>query len=117
MSSNIRVERKCQNCGSLFTAKTTVTKFCGDNCAKRNYKKRKREEKVYSSNAETATELQLPLMTAQSKDYLEVRDLTTLLGLSRRTAYRLIKANKLHALKLGNRYVIRRKDLDKMFEK
>ncbi len=116
MSSNIRVQRKCQHCGNLFIAKTTVTKFCGDDCAKRNYKKRKREEKVADSNEETANELQLPLIAAQSKDYLEIKDLQPLLGLSRRTAYRLIRDNRLNALKLGNRYVVRRKDIDKMFE-
>lgn len=46
MSSNIRVPKICQLCGAEFIAKTTVTKFCGDNCAKRAYKKRKREQKV-----------------------------------------------------------------------
>src|SRR5690554_6590748 len=29
MSSNIRITRVCQFCGNSFTAKTTVTKFCG----------------------------------------------------------------------------------------
>ena len=46
MSSNIRISKICQHCGQEFVAKTTVTKFCSDNCAKRNYKKRKREEKI-----------------------------------------------------------------------
>jgi excisionase family DNA binding protein len=117
MSSNIRVQRKCQHCGGLFIAKTTVTKFCGDDCAKKNYKKRKREEKVLDSNVQVSNELQLPLFSVQSQDYLDIGDLSVLMGLSRRTAYRLIKAHKLHALKIGNKYIIRRKDLDKMFDK
>ncbi|MFA6334291.1 MAG: CHC2 zinc finger domain-containing protein [Bacteroidales bacterium] len=30
MGSNIRVQRICQYCGKEFTARTTVTKYCGD---------------------------------------------------------------------------------------
>ena len=50
MSSNIRVQRICQFCGKEFTARTTVTKYCSDVCAKRAYKARKRTEKVEISN-------------------------------------------------------------------
>jgi hypothetical protein len=46
MSSNIRIPKICQHCGNEFVPKTTVTKYCGDDCAKRAYKKRKRDEKV-----------------------------------------------------------------------
>ncbi len=49
MSSNIRLPKICQFCGVDFIAKTTVTKYCGDNCAQRAYKKPKREEKIKSS--------------------------------------------------------------------
>ncbi|HEY4937191.1 MAG TPA: hypothetical protein VII44_11450, partial [Puia sp.] len=57
MSSNIRLKKVCQHCGNLFTAKTTVTKFCSDDCAKRNYKKRKREEGIQVSNEATSQEV------------------------------------------------------------
>ena len=30
MSSNIRISKVCQHCNRVFTAKTTVTKFCSD---------------------------------------------------------------------------------------
>lgn len=46
MSSNIQIEQNCQFCGKRFMAKTTVTKFCSHECASRNYKKQKREEKI-----------------------------------------------------------------------
>lgn len=46
MSTNIRLEKTCQYCGKNFIAKTTLTAFCFDNCAKHCYKNRKREEKV-----------------------------------------------------------------------
>ena len=53
MSSNIEVLKICQHCEMEFTARTTVTKYCGDACAKRAYKARKRVEKVEQSNKET----------------------------------------------------------------
>ena len=46
MSSNIRLEKMCHFCGVKYIAKTTVTQFCSDNCAKRAYKVRLREKKV-----------------------------------------------------------------------
>lgn len=60
MSSNISITRICQHCGNEFTAKTTVTKFCGDQCAKRDYKLRRKtakqqktNEKINESNRQT----------------------------------------------------------------
>ena len=38
MASNIKVQKICQQCGKEFTARTTVTRCCGDACAKKAYK-------------------------------------------------------------------------------
>jgi hypothetical protein len=61
MSSNIRITRVCQYCGYEFEAKTTVTKYCSELCAKRNYKARKKEEKAKVSNAETKAVIEKPI--------------------------------------------------------
>lgn len=53
MSSNIRIQRICQCCGKEFTARTTTTKTCSDNCAKMLYKQKRRDAKIESSNSET----------------------------------------------------------------
>ncbi|WP_431218056.1 hypothetical protein ACQ86N_02235 [Puia sp. P3] len=50
MSSNIRLKRVCEHCGKVFTAKTTVTKFCSDECAKKNYKLRQKATAIAESN-------------------------------------------------------------------
>ena len=42
----MKIPKVCQYCGQEFVARTTVTQYCSDNCAKRAYKKRKREEKM-----------------------------------------------------------------------
>ncbi|WP_458627117.1 hypothetical protein [Winogradskyella sp. PC D3.3] len=38
MSSNLFIPKTCKHCGNAFTARTTVTKYCGDTCAKKAYK-------------------------------------------------------------------------------
>ena len=46
MSSNIRIPKICEFCNNAFIAKTTTTRYCSDNCFKKAYKARKREEKI-----------------------------------------------------------------------
>jgi len=46
MSSNFTVKRLCEQCGNVFEAKTTVTRFCGKLCNKRNFKQRIRGVKM-----------------------------------------------------------------------
>jgi len=68
MSSNIRLQKTCQHCGNRFAAKTTVTQFCSDTCAKKAYKQRKRDEKIeVAIKEETEKFLRLPAYYSQSK--------------------------------------------------
>ena len=69
MSSNIKVQRICQYCEQEFTARTTVTKYCSDVCAKRSYKTRKRLEKVKRSNAETIRIINQPIEQLKAKEF------------------------------------------------
>ena len=113
MSSTIRIKKTCQFCGKIFIAKTTVTKYCGDDCSKKGYKKRKREEKVLKA------EIQEIERTFDSnlgaKLFLNIKEITELLGVSRWTIYRMIKRGELKSKKFGRRVVIARKDIDNMF--
>jgi hypothetical protein len=49
MSSNLFIPKSCKHCGKAFTARTTVTNYCGDTCAKKAYKARKRNEKIQTT--------------------------------------------------------------------
>ena len=117
MSSNIRVKRICEYCGREFEARTTVTKTCSDTCANRTYKARKRAEKVGKSNEQTRKVVERPIEAIRAKDGLNIADASKLLGVSRWTIWRNIKAGNLNAGKIGRRTVIRRTDLDKLFER
>jgi excisionase family DNA binding protein len=115
MSSNIRLEKTCQFCGNKFVAKTTVTQFCSDNCAKRAYKVRIREKKIQEAIIEeNANALYNPVLS--QKEFLSINETAQLMGASRWTIYRLIHAGRLNATKLRRRTILKRKDIDNLFK-
>jgi len=114
MSSNIRIEKTCQFCGNPFIAKTTVTQYCSDNCAKRAYKKRKRDEKLAKTiEQENNRNPFNPVVT--QKEYLSIKEASMLLGASRWTIYRLIDKGELPAAKVGRRTIIQKSAIDNLF--
>ena len=116
MSSNIRIQRICQHCGEEFTAKTSVTKYCGDPCSKRAYKARKRAEKIEASNQETQQIIERPIVELQTKEFLSIADACQVFGISRTTLWRIIKKGRLKVAKLDRRVIIRKADLQSIFQ-
>lgn len=117
MSSNIRLQRICQHCGKEFTARTTVTKYCSDTCAKRAYKAKERQEKIESSNRQTKRIKEHPIEELKSKEFLTVTQVSKLIGCSRQNVYNLINSGKLKATNiLVKKTIVKRCDLDKLFE-
>ncbi len=115
MSSNIRISRICDYCGNEFIARTTVTKTCGDRCASRLYKARKRGEQIERSNKETVQTISTKIIEVQNRDFLSIQDTCKLLGVSRWTVSRAIQDKRLKAVNLGKRIVIKRTDIDHLF--
>lgn len=116
MSSNLRLHKVCLLCGKDFVAKTTVTQFCGDSCAKKAYKLRQREQLVEASNNETLKVLSKRLEILNQKEILSLTEACMLTSVSRWTLWRMIKAGKLRSAKLGKRVIIRKEDLNELFE-
>lgn len=114
MSSNIKVKRICQHCSKEFTARTTVTKYCSDKCSKAAYKARKRAEKVKQSNAETTRIKNQPIEQLKAKEFLSINEVCQLVGISRRTVYRLIEQGDLNKIKVGSRTLIKRSALNRL---
>jgi excisionase family DNA binding protein len=122
MSSKIQIPKTCQHCGKAFIARTTVTQFCGDDCAKRNYKLRKREAKVQQAlKDEIITKQTSSIITSKSsnnlaaREFLSIQEASQLLGASRWTIQRMIKQSKISYAKLGKRTIIKRSEIDKLF--
>lgn len=107
MSSNIKVQRICQHCGNEFTARTTVTRYCSDTCSKRAYKARLKAAKIEASNKETKRTKTQPIEELKAKVFLSIAETCKLVGISRRTVYRMIERGELITGKAGKRTISR----------
>ncbi len=116
MSSNIEIQRICNYCGNEFTARTTVTKLCSAKCRKANYKAQKRNDKVNQSNEETARIKNKPILEISSKHFLSIGEMSKLTGVSKRTIYRMIERGEIGFAKMGGRTILKRSEIDKLFE-
>lgn len=114
MSSNIKVQRVCQHCGNEFTGRTTTTLYCSPRCNSAAYKAKQRAGKVEQSNNETQRIKKQPIEELKAKAFLSIADTCKLIGISRRTVYRLIERGELITGKAGKRTIIRRSDLEKL---
>jgi excisionase family DNA binding protein len=114
MSSNIKVQRICQHCGKEFIARTTVTQYCSDTCSKRAYKARLKVSKIDASNNQTQRIKNQPIEELKAKAFLSISDTCKLIGISRRTVYRMIERGELITGKAGKRTIIRRTDLEQL---
>lgn len=115
MSSKIEITKVCQHCGNEFIAKTTVTKFCSHTCANRNYKQRKKTEKLNQVKTPTEQRTDYNFTQLNEKEFLSIADTCQLLGASRMTIYRQIKNGNIKAVKLGRRTIIKKSEIEKLF--
>ena len=117
MSSNIEIERICQHCSKDFIAKTTVTRYCSDDCAKRAYKARKRAEKIGVSVAEIQQIRQKSIEDLKAREFLTVMQVSKLIGCSKQNVYKLINTGELKATNiLIKKTIVKRSEIDKLFE-
>ncbi|CAN5198015.1 hypothetical protein BH09BAC4_BH09BAC4_20740 [soil metagenome] len=117
MSSNMRITRICQQCGKEFEARKTTSKTCSDDCAKKAYKARQRNAKVQASNEQTRQIKIKPIEAIKAQEFLTVDESAQLIRISRRSLYRLNERGELPFVKLNRRTVIRRSDIDRLFDK
>ncbi|MCK5280720.1 MAG: helix-turn-helix domain-containing protein [Cyclobacteriaceae bacterium] len=127
MSSNIRLEKLCQHCGVKFIAKTSVTQYCGDKCAKLAYKKRKRDEKIRWAPLEKELS-QLygpdkarlgkgknltvdPGAIVKDREFFSITQTSVLLGISERTLFRMINREQIRTTRIGGRILIKKSEL------
>ena len=116
MSSNILVQRICENCKKEFIAKTTVTRFCSSTCCSRAYKSSIKLLKIQISNSQTQQIKAKPIENLKNKEFLTVRDLAMLLNSSTKTIYRIIQKGKINAVNIAERKtLIQRSEIDKLF--
>lgn len=119
MSSNISIQKVCEYCGKDFTAKTTVTRCCSDDCAKKAYKARKRAEKINNAIEVVEVKKQKKVNTIEDlreREFLTAKEVSILLNCSVRSVYYYISNGIIEATNLGNRLTrIKRSNIDKLF--
>ena len=109
MSSNFTVQRICENCGDEFMAQTTKTRYCSKKCNTAAYKKKKRQEKISQTNAETQKvkdEAHNVLPLLNYKDTLNVSEVALYLGVTRQTIYNWLNSGLIKGKRITNRKVL-----------
>ena len=116
MSSKIEIQKNCIYCKNIFIAKTLKTKYCSHTCNSRHYKKRKRDEKLKNFKEEVINKPneQNIKIDLRYKEFLSIPETALLIGISKRTVYRLIEKKDLKPYKLGGRTIIKRIDIDNL---
>lgn len=120
MSSNLYIPKSCKHCGIAFTARTTVTNYCGDNCAKKAYKAKKRNEKIQSTLKHDMQQQKETVNLYNSnainnKDFLSVTDASLLIGVSRWTIQRMIQQGRLKSVPFGRKHIVARWQIENLF--
>jgi len=116
MSSNIEIKRVCQHCGKEFTARTTKTQYCSHACNSKAYKAKLRATKIEKSISETKRTIIEPIENVKAKEFLSIKEVSSLVGISIRTVYRLIEQGDLKKVKIGTRTIIKRTELNNLLE-
>lgn len=114
MSSNLKIERKCEYCGNSFVARTLFTRYCSHRCNSRHYKELARQQKI-EIHVNQTNQVSGDVRHA-ANDYMPVKEAGAVMRVSTRTLYRLIKEQKLKKKKVCSRTVILRKDIQTFFD-
>lgn len=120
--STFKINKICEQCGSLFQAQKVSTRFCSHKCNQRNYKLRKKLEKKKITETETSSKIinvksnAIDIELLKQKPYLTVKEVAVLLNCSSKTIYRLIKQGNIDAVRFSERVTrIRYIDIEKQF--
>lgn len=115
MSSNIEIKKKCSWCGNAFIARKTTTEYCCHRCSNLAYKAKKRKEKVKAFEQEYFHKEAQQAEVAHL-EYLTPSEVAKLLGIDRVTVYRYMWSGTLPGVQFKGKTLIRRKDIDKLFD-
>jgi excisionase family DNA binding protein len=106
----------CVFCQEAFLARKSTTLYCSHKCGSRAYKENKRQEKLLQDKTLVKSQLTAPVVMIQAREVLSVNEVSLLLGISRWTVARMIKANKIRTFSIGTRRLILRDELDKILK-
>src|SRR5665647_49827 len=115
MSSNIKIVKICEYCNNEFIARTTKTKCCSDNCSKRFYKLKIKNDKIAKADLKTEikrkpkafiTEEEIKVI--QAKQNLTLKEAAILLNITPLTLRRWVLTGKIRSEKIGKKHMFDR---------
>ena len=108
----MQILKVCEYCNKDFIAKKTTSACCSDNCAKRLYKSRKRDEKIKVAETETKSKKMLSVAlveeeykTINAKQYLTLKEAALLLNITPLTLRRWSLAKEIQTSKSGKKWI------------
>ena len=117
MKSLIQILKKCEWCGKEFAAYKCSTRYCSKQCNGYAYKDNLRKKRIEAChNEKEMQEAEKNLDGATSRNYLTPTQAAKLLGIGRATLYRYLSDNRITATQFKGKTLIRRKDIDKLFD-
>ena len=117
MKSLIQILKKCEWCGKEFAAYKCSTRYCSKQCNGYAYKDNLRKKRIEACHNEMEMqEAEKNLDGATSRNYLTPTQAAKLLGIGRATLYRYLSDNRITATQFKGKTLIRRKDIDKLFD-
>lgn len=112
MSSTIEITKICEYCGATFIARKCSTRFCCKRCAEHSYKQQKRIRHVVEQQG-IANNTTTDKIT--EREFISPTQCAILIGVSRRTLYRYLEANKIPCCQFRGCTRIRRSDVETLF--
>lgn len=104
-------------CGQVFTAHKMSTSCCSHKCASAAYKDRMKKERVAAYQKELSIqEFNDSIKDLEQKEFFTPTEGAKLLGISRASIYRYMAGNTIKAVQFRGKTLIRRKDIDTLFE-
>ncbi len=104
----MKTQRKCENCGSLFTIRSGNQRYCLEQCAEQAKLNRKKRRNDFINAVE-------PLIDLQYQEYLSFSKAALLMGCTRQYVYKLVAQGRLRASRLSTRMsLIRRADIESL---
>ena len=113
----ITYQKHCEFCGSVFTARTAATRFCSHLCSQKAYKVTRR--RILEKEVGKAYQEEEARRSIEHFDKLCVmtpRLAAEYLSVGKSTIYRYIKSGQIKILKLPTKTLIRKADLDSLFQ-
>ena len=114
MSSNIEIQKKCKWCGQIFIARKTSTNYCSHKCNNAAYKERIRQERIATYQKEIS--INTEETSIENKEFYTPPEVAKLLGISRACIYRYMAENIIKAVQFKGKTLVRRKDIELLFE-